>query len=243
MLQGAGLTLKKALTIKELPVGERPRERLAELGARTLSEAELLAIVIGSGSGGQSALDVAKSILAHAGGSLRNIAREPVAALMATRGVGPACATRVHAAIELGRRMALESREARPQLITAYDVYRWYRDRLQDLPVEEVHAAALDTQCRLICDITVTRGTLNSSLVHAREIFADAIAVRAATVTLIHNHPSGDPEPSPQDMEQTSALMAVGRLIGIELRDHVIIGHQRYVSVLDRYNKPTTEVM
>jgi len=220
----------KTLTICELPRSERPRERLKDLGAHALSSAELLAIVVGSGGAGRSALQVGHSILAGADGSLRRLASQPVASLTALGGVGTARAVSVHAALELGRRMATEERQDGAPLRSPRDVYRVFSPRLEDLPVEEFHVAVLDSQHRLERDVTVTRGILNSSLVHPREVFREAIAERAAAVILVHNHPSGDPTPSADDRTVTEQLVAAGRLLDIPVHDHVIIGRGRYVS-------------
>jgi DNA repair protein RadC len=198
-----------------------------------LSVAELLAIVLGSGTGGRSALSVGEAILARAEGSLRRIAAEPVAALTAMRGVGPARAVAVHAALELGRRMAAESREDGPPMRTPRDVYAVYAGRLEDLPAEEFHVAILDSQHCLERDVTVTRGILNASLVHPREVFREAIAGRASGIILVHNHPSGDPTPSADDRLATEQLVAAGRLLDIPVHDHVVIGRGRYVSFVE----------
>ena len=221
---------QRALTIRELPRSDRPRERLIDLGAQALSSAELLAIVLGSGGLKQSALQLGQSLLAQAGGSLRRIAMQPVAALTAQEGVGMARAATVHAALELGRRMAAESREDGAPVRSPRDVVELFAARLEDLPVEEFHVAVLDSQHRLERDIMVTRGILNSSLVHPREVFREAIAERAAAIILVHNHPSGDPTPSADDRVVTEQLVAAGRLLDIPVHDHVIVGRGRYTS-------------
>ena len=156
------------LTIRELPSAERPRERLRNLGAQSLSSGELLAILLGSGSGGRSALGVGQEVLASCRGSLRLLAAQPVATLTAVAGVGTARAVGIHAALELGRRMAAEERQEGAPVRWPRDVYELFGQRLEDLPVEEFHVAVLDSQHRLERDITVTRGLLNSSLVHPR---------------------------------------------------------------------------
>lgn len=219
-----------ALGILELPRSERPRERLRCLGAQALSSAELLAIVVGTGSGGKSAVAVGQEVLARSGGSLRRIACQPVAALTALRGVGSARAMAIHAALELGRRSAAEEREEGAPFRSPRDVFGTFAPRLQDLPVEEFHVAILDAQHRLERDVTITRGILNSSLVHAREVFREAIAERAAAIILVHNHPSGDPTPSADDRSVTAQLVAAGRLLDIPVHDHIIVGRGRYVS-------------
>ncbi|HEX8724930.1 MAG TPA: DNA repair protein RadC [Gemmatimonadaceae bacterium] len=220
----------RALTIHELPRSERPRERLIDLGARALSSPELLAIVLGSGGTGRSALRLGEDVLAAAGGSLRRMAMQPVAALRAVDGVGEVRAVTIHASLELGRRMAAEAREDGAPVRSPRDVVAVFAPRLEDLPVEEFHVAVLDAQHRMERDVTVTRGLLNSSLVHPREVFREAIAERAASVILVHNHPSGDPTPSSDDRAVTDQLVAAGRLLDIPVHDHVIIGRGRYTS-------------
>src|ERR1051325_10991316 len=220
----------KGLTIREFPRSDRPRERLIDLGAQALSTAELLALLMGTGSKERSALHVGQGILSSAGGSLRRIARDPVAALVSVPGVGMARAVSVHAALELGRRLAGEERQSGTAIHSPRDVVQWFAPRMEDLPVEEVHVAVLDAQHRLERDITVTRGILNSSLVHPREVFREAIAERAAAVILVHNHPSGDPAPSADDRVVTEQLAAAGRVLDIPVHDHVIIGRGRYTS-------------
>ena len=216
--------------IREIPRAERPRERLKSLGPHALSAAELLAVVVGSGTGGGSALHVAQAVLGRCEGSLRRLAGQPVAALTGVHGVGPARAVAIHAALELGRRLAAESHDEGEPVRSPLDVYHRYAPRLQDLPVEEFHVAVLDAQHRLERDVLVTRGILNSSLVHPREVFREAIAERAAAVILVHNHPSGDPTPSPDDRAVTDQLVAAGRLLDIPVHDHVIVGRGRYAS-------------
>ena len=230
MSEQPGPQTSKTLSIRELPRTERPRERLKQHGAGALSVSELLANVLGTGAGGRSTLALAQDILTQVDGSLRRIAAQPVATLTAGRGMGPARAVIIHAALELGRRMAHEEREEGAPMRSPRDVFGAFAGRLQDLPVEEFHVAVLDAQHRLERDITVTRGILNSSLVHPREVFREAIAERAAAIILVHNHPSGDPSPSIDDRVVTEQLVSAGRLLDIPVHDHVIIGRGRYVS-------------
>ena len=218
------------LRIRELPQTERPRERMRAVGAQALSTTELIATIIGSGGSGGSAIVCARLILDLGDGSLGRLAGMPLAALTRVRGVGTARATAVHAALELGRRMAGEAREAGAPMRSPRDVAASFSPRLQELPVEEFHVAILDAQHRLERDVLITRGLLNSSLVHPREVFREAIAERAAAVILVHNHPSGDPTPSAEDRVVTEQLVAAGRLLDIPVHDHIIVGRGRYVS-------------
>lgn len=223
-----------SLAMRELPVTERPRERLRAHGTQALSTVELLAILLGSGWEGASAVDVARDVLATAGGSLRRLAARPIGSLTAVRGVGGVRAGVVHAALELGRRMVAEQRDDGIPLREPRDVFAAFAGRLEDAPVEEFHVATLDAQHRMERDILVTRGILNSSLVHPREVFRQAIAENAFAVVLVHNHPSGDPTPSADDRAITSQLVAAGRLLGIEVLDHVIVGRGRFTSFAER---------
>ncbi len=218
------------VAIRELPSAERPRERLKQHGPHALSAIELVAILFGSGSEGRSSIDLAREVLGASQGSLRRLASRPVASLTSVRGVGSARAIAVHAALELGRRMVAEQRDEGAAMREARDVYNAYAHRLADLPVEEFHVATLDAQHRLENDILITRGILNSSLVHAREVFRQAIAENAYAVILIHNHPSGDPTPSPEDRVVTTQLVAAGKLLGIDVLDHIIVGRGRFTS-------------
>ncbi len=218
------------LRIRELPLMERPRERLIRLGPSALTAVELLAILIGSGARGRSALGLAQEAFERSAGSLRRMSTSPVASLTSVPGLGSTKAVMIHAALELGRRLAAEARNTGLPLTGPLDVYRHFAPALEDLPVEEFHVAVLDTQHRLERDVRVTRGLLSASLVHPREVFREAIAERAASIILIHNHPSGDPTPSPDDQRVTSQLVAAGRLLDIPVHDHVIIGRGRYAS-------------
>ncbi|MEJ7759973.1 MAG: DNA repair protein RadC [Gemmatimonadaceae bacterium] len=219
-----------ASSIRELPSSERPRERLKSHGARALSSAELLAILLGTGSEGHSATGIGHQILTSSRGSLRRLSSQPVASLTALAGIGNARAVAIHAALELGRRMAAEEREEGIPVRGPRDVHEIFGQKLQDLPVEEFHVAILDSQHRLERDITVTRGLLNSSLVHPREVFREAIAENAAAIILVHNHPSGDPTPSADDRITTDQLVQAGRVLDIPVQDHIIIGRGRYLS-------------
>jgi DNA repair protein RadC len=232
--EGAGSAYSEpgtgVLRIRELPPTERPRERLMRLGPTALSVVELLALILGSGGVGRSSLDMAQEVFARHDGSLRRLGSAPLGTIRAIAGMGPAKAVVIHAALELGRRLAAETRGTGVHVNGPLDVYRLFAPRLEDLPVEEFHVAVLDTHHRLERDVTVTRGLLSASLVHPREVFREAIAERAAAIILVHNHPSGDPTPSADDRKVTSQLVSAGRLLDIPVHDHVIIGRGRYAS-------------
>ncbi len=217
-------------SVLDLPPTDRPRERLRALGAHALTTAELLALILGTGTQGRSVLEAARHILARSGGSLRKLGQLPIATLTELHGLGETKALAIHAALEVGRRLSAEAADEGEPMRGPRDVWRWYAPRMESLTVEEFHVAILDAQHRLERDVLVSRGILNSSLVHPREVFREAIAERAASIVLIHNHPSGDPNPSVDDRAITSQLVAAGRLLDIPIQDHVVIGRGRYVS-------------
>lgn len=220
--------------IREMPADERPRERLHAHRPEALSTRDLLAVVLGSGVAGRSALELASQILGRYGGSLRRLGRSEPGDLRRIRGVGPARAASVAAALELGRRAAAEPARAERRIRAPRDVHRRLGPVLRDRTQEEFWALYLDTQNRVLVERRLTVGLLDTSLVHPREVFAPALAVSAASLILAHNHPSGDPEPSREDAEVTRQLVASGELLGIPVRDHVVLGDGRWVSLMER---------
>jgi DNA repair protein RadC len=217
--------------VAAVPNGDRPRERLWALGAGALTTAELVAILIGTGRGGRGVLEVAARLVEVSDGSLRRLAQRPPAELLRADGIGPAKAGRLLAAFELGARLAREERPPVQRIREPDDVVRLFAGRLRDLQVEEFHLLALDSQSQVLREVLVTRGLLNSSLVHPREVFRAAIAEAAAGIIVVHNHPSGDPTPSAEDRAVTQQLAAAGRLLDLPLYDHVIIAGDRFVSL------------
>ncbi len=212
------------------PEADRPRERLWQLGASALAAPELLAILIGTGDGTDDAATIARRLLAEAGGTLRRLAARPPAELLRTPGIGPAKAARLLAAFELAVRLDREGRPTAPRISSPADVIGVVGPALRDLAVEEFRLLALDTRSRLLREVTITRGLLDSSLVHPREVFRAAIAEAAAGIILVHNHPSGDPTPSAEDRAVTRQLVAAGQLLDLPVYDHVIIAGDRFVS-------------
>ncbi len=209
---------------------DRPRERLWALGASALTATELLAILLGTGDATADAMAVARELLARSDGSLRELAARPSAELTRTRGVGTAKAARLLAAFELATRLIQEQRPALPRVRSPEDVAALLSPRMRDLPVEEFHVLALDSQSRVRRDVLVTRGLLNSALVHPREVFRSAIAEAAAGIIVVHNHPSGDPTPSAEDKAVTRQLAEAGKLLDLPLYDHVILAGDRFLS-------------
>jgi DNA repair protein RadC len=219
--------------IKAWPVAERPRERLTGAGATALSTRELVAILVGSGTAGRTAIEVAGDLLGGSGGSLRRLAASSPRELERTAGVGPAVAARVTAALELGRRMAREGPEERGRVRGARDVYDRCAPGLRDLRREEFRILLLNTQHAVTRELVVTVGTLDTSVVHPREVFRQAVLESAAAIILVHNHPSGDPTPSPEDRTVTAQLVSAGRTLGIPVLDHVVVGDGCYVSFVE----------
>jgi DNA repair protein RadC len=209
---------------------DRPRERLWRLGAAALTAAELLAVLLGTGDGRHDALAVAALLLQPVDGAVRRLAARPPGELLLTPGVGRAKGARLLAAFELAARVVREERPAVPRISEPADVVKLVGGRLRDLQVEEFHLLALDTRSRVLRDVLVTRGLLDSSLVHPREVFRAAINEAAAGIILVHNHPSGDPTPSAEDRAVTRQLVAAGQLLDLPVYDHVIVAGDRFVS-------------
>jgi DNA repair protein RadC len=219
-----------SLTVRDLPLTERPRERLTRLGAEALSEAELLACVLGRGIAGESVL-VSAARLLKAFGTLRGIAEASVERLAEVHGIGPAKAVQLKAVVELARRLSLSSNGHRPLVENEQIAADLVRPHLADKTKEHFVALLLDNRHRLIRLSPIAVGSLSATLVHPRELFKEAIAASAAAVIVAHNHPSGDPEPSSHDLEMTSRLMEAGALLGIEVLDHLIVGTNAVVSL------------
>jgi DNA repair protein RadC len=225
--------MDQASHIREWPAEERPRERLYHKGAAALSDAELLAIQLGTGVRGLGALDVAHRLLAEFG-ALQELAGREVAEVAAMRGVGRAKAVRLAAAFEITRRLRSRNGHARPVLSSPEQVFARYAPLMEDLRKEVFRLALLDAQNALLKDVVVSEGTLSASLVHPREVFKPAILESAASIILLHNHPSGDPTPSREDLRLTRQLIECSRLLDLPIHDHVIIGRERFISLAQR---------
>ncbi|HUP39233.1 MAG TPA: DNA repair protein RadC [Vicinamibacterales bacterium] len=208
---------------------DRPREKLLRLGAAGLGDNELVAIVVGSGSRRSSALTMANDILETTGG-LHGMPRASVDELRRLDGMGMAKAAQVLAAVELGRRTLLRCPPARHQFITPRDAAAYLLPQFGSRPVEQFGVMMLDTKHRLIRTSVISVGTLDSSPAHPREIFREAASACASAIVLFHNHPSGDPLPSRDDVELTKRLVQAGEIMGIDVIDHVILADTRYFS-------------
>jgi DNA repair protein RadC len=222
------------LTIKDMPEDARPRERLAHWGPSSLSNQELLAIILSTGStvGGQkyTAIDLATHLLKDFE-SLKGIAQADFVELQQIAGIGPAKACQVIAAFELGKRVAIFSGDSRPVIRQPTDLFEYFSTQMSLLTREEFCVAVLDTKNRLIKHAFVSKGTLNASIVHPREVFRVAIIHSAAAIIVLHNHPSGDPTPSQEDLDITQRLVEAGKIMGINVLDHIIIGGAKYISL------------
>ena len=220
-------------TIKDLPIDERPRERLEHAGEGALSTSELLAIILRTGVGGESVLDMAQRLLSRYGG-LPGLARASFAELQAEKGLGQAKTAQLKAALELGRRMLLVSPEDRFVVRSPADVAQFLMAEMAHLEQEHFRVLYLDTRNRLLGVETLYVGSLNVSHVRVGEVFRDAVKRNCAAIIVAHNHPSGDPTPSPEDVEVTRRLVEAGKMLDIEVLDHLIIGQQRFVSLRER---------
>lgn len=218
-------------TMREFAGDERPRERLLKHGAEILSDAELLAILLGSGLSGENVLDLARRVVDRFNG-LGGLARADVDLLKSIRGLGPARAAQISAAIELGRRVQSADPERRPILATPEAVAALLQPRIAAKPREEVYALALDSRNRLLSNLVpVIEGAANAVTLRPAEVFREAILLRGVSVILVHNHPSGDARPSPQDVRTTTDLIEAGKTLDIDVQDHVILAGRQFVSM------------
>ena len=214
----------------DLAPGDRPREKLARSGVHTLGDNELVALVLGHGGAGASALATANRLLAAAGG-VAGLTRVHRHALLQVPGIGAAQASRLLAAVELGRRTLLVDAETRPRFATAGAIARFLLPRFGAYPVERFGVMLLDTTLRLMGVELISVGGVDRSLAHPPDVFRAAVTARASAVVLFHNHPSGDPTPSIDDIQLTQRLVAAGQVVGIDVVDHVILADRRYRSL------------
>ncbi len=222
------------LRIPDLAIDDRPRERLASVGAAALSHAELLAILLRVGTKGENAVRLAERLLAQWGG-LPGLHRMSHADLCQVKGIGQAKAAQLMAAIELGRRIAVSSPDERPAISSPADAANLLMYQMSALEQEYLYVILLDTRNRVLGKpLEVYHGSLNTSLIRTGEIFREAVKANAAGLIVAHNHPSGDPSPSPEDVAVTRTLVEAGKLLDVEVLDHLVIGRQRFVSLKER---------
>ena len=219
--------------IREMPVEERPRERLAHAGPQAVSTAELLAIILRTGVRGENVLTMAQRLLSTYGG-LGGLARAEVAQLTAEHGLGPAKAAQIIAALELGKRLMAESPEERFQIRNPADGAHILIPLIGRKEQEHFVVLYMDTRNRVTDREILYKGSLNTSLVRIAEVFRSAVRRNCAAIIVAHNHPSGDPKPSPEDIALTRRLVQAGKLLEIEVLDHFVVGNQRYVSMREQ---------
>lgn len=219
--------------IRDMPEEDRPRERLLQVGAEAVSTAELLAIIMRTGVGGENVLHLAERLLSHFG-SLPGLSRASIAELMEVNGVGQVKAIEIKAALEIGRRLMATAPEDRSRVTSPSDAANLLMSEMMFLEQEHLRLILLDTRNKVLNTPTIYVGSLNTSVIRVGELFRAAIKENAAALIVAHNHPSGDPSPSPEDVNVTRQIVKAGALLDIEVLDHIIIGRQRFVSLKER---------
>jgi DNA repair protein RadC len=220
--------VSKSFTIYDLPKDERPRERLVKFGEQALSAQELLQLILGRGIAGESVAITAQKLLSHFG-SLQKLSEASIEELSSIKGIGLAKAAQIKAAFEISRRLSTQAPSYKSkELADPEKVYLLIKSKLKNYHKEHFYIITLDSRNHSIAEVSV--GSLNESIVHPREVFAEAIKNRAASVIFVHNHPSGDPEPSEDDLEITKRLVESGKILGIEVVDHIIVAKDSFFS-------------
>ena len=220
---------KKNYTIKDWPEYESPRERLLQHGPQFLTDAELLALIINKGHSGKTALEVARDLLAQFG-SLRNLATASFAEIKEIKGIGQAKYAQIRAALEVAVRLSREKVLPGTRIQKAQDIVDYYYSKMKDKKKEVFHILLLDIRYQIIRDVLISMGSLNEITVHPREVMKEVIKESAAAIVFLHNHPSGDPNPSPQDLELTKRLCQSCAMLGVKVLDHIIIGEKCFYS-------------
>ena len=224
--------MTRSFTIHDLPKDERPRERLVQFGEQALSAQELLQLILGRGIAGESVAVTAQKLLAQFG-SLQKLSEASIEELSSIKGIGLAKATQIKAAFEIGRRVSTQTLDYKSKEFTDPEkVYRLIKSKLKDYHKEHFYIVALNSRNYSISEVSI--GSLNASIVHPREVFAEVIKNKAASVILAHNHPSGDPEPSEDDLLITKRLVESGKILGIEVVDHIIVTKDKFFSFKEK---------
>ncbi|BCJ95041.1 UPF0758 protein YsxA [Anaerocolumna cellulosilytica] len=228
--------IDKFYTLKEMPVSERPYEKCERSGPGALSDAELLAVVIRTGARKERAVDLAARILgfSQAYPGLLVLNHISLKELTSIRGIGRVKAIQLLCIAELTKRMAKATNEGKLKLITPESVANYYMEQMRHLTREIVYLVMLDSKSNLLKDMIISSGTVSSSLLSPREIFLNALKYEAVNVILLHNHPSGDPTPSREDIQTTKRIKEAGNLVGVRLMDHIIIGDNKYISLCEQ---------
>lgn len=225
--------IDKKLTLREVPTEDRPRERMLQYGASALSNAELLAILLRTGTVAESAVHLAERILAEAGG-LRYLVDLSPQQLQEIKGIGAAKAMQIGASIELGKRLSQTTQENRVTIRSPKDAARLMMEEMRYHNKEHFVCLFLNTKNHVIGKETLSIGSLNASIVHPREVFREAIRRSSASIICVHNHPSGDPTPSQEDVQMTQRLVEAGEIVGIEVLDHIVIGDKQFISLKEQ---------
>jgi len=224
--------MTKSFTIHDLPKEERPRERLLKFGEQALSVQELIQLILGRGIAGESVAVTAQKLLAQFG-SLQKLSEASLEELSSIKGIGLAKAAQIKAAVEVGRRLSTQTPAyKKKELLNPEKVARLVRSKLKDYSKEHFYLIALDSRNWSIHEVSL--GTLNASIVHPREAFTEAIKSKASSVIIAHNHPSGDPEPSQDDLEITKRLVEAGQVLDIEVLDHIIVTKETFLSMKEK---------
>ncbi|MBU4252832.1 MAG: DNA repair protein RadC [Candidatus Omnitrophica bacterium] len=224
--------MSKSFTIHDLPVDERPRERLVKFGEQALSAQELLQVILGRGIAGESVVVTAQKLLSQFG-SLQKLAEASIEELSSIKGIGLAKATQIKAVFEIGRRISTQAPPYKNKELTdPKKVYQLIKSKLKDYQKEHFYIIVLNSRNHSVAEVSV--GSLNASIVHPREVFAEAIKNKAASVIFVHNHPSGDPEPSEGDLLTTKRLVEAGKILEIEVVDHIIVTRNSFLSFKER---------
>lgn len=228
--------MKKSFTLHDLPREERPRERLARLGPEALSTQELIALILGRGVPGEPVMVTSQNLLSYFG-SIDSLLNSSLEDLQQVKGIGIAKASQITACLEIARRLKNVHIQSQPQLSSPDEVFQLLYKKIGHFKKEHFVLVSLDTRNRVISMDSISVGTLNASLVHPREMFEIAFRRHASTVIVAHNHPSGDPDPSDEDLRVTSKLMDAGKLLGIHVLDHIIVGKDSYYSFQRENNR------
>lgn len=224
--------MRNSFTIHDLPADERPRERLVKFGEQALSAQELLQLILGRGIAGESVVVTAQKLLSQFG-SLQKLAEASIEELSLVKGIGLAKATQIKAVFEIGRRLSTQAAPYKSKELTDPEkVYRLIKSKLKDYHKEHFYIIVLNSRNWSVAEVSI--GSLNASIVHPREVFAEAIKNKAASVIFVHNHPSGAPEPSEGDLVITKRLVEAGKILEIDVVDHIIVTHNNFLSFKER---------
>lgn len=227
---------EKHLTVKELPISEQPYEKCERYGVSSLSDAELLAVIIRSGSQKERAIDIANRVLTYKKTEKGIVAlyQYTISELMQINGIGKVKAIQLLSLAEISKRMSRANYSMKIRFNSPEIIANYYMEEMRHLKVEQAILLFLDTKCQLIRDMELSRGSVNASITAPREIFLNALKFEAVNIVLLHNHPSGDPMPSREDLNATKRISEAGELIGIKLIDHIIIGDNTYISLKEQ---------